>query len=239
MVKIYDDETLEDLTKFNMKIIQKKEGFRFSLDAILIANFIKVDRNIEIMDIGTGTGIIPLLLANNEKIKKIIGVEIQDIIADMARRSIIMNNLENKIEIKNEDINNYKIEKKVDMIITNPPYMKIENGKISENLIKAISRHEVKLNLESLIKSAKMILKDGGSFNIIYRTKRFQELIKIITDNRFFIKRLRFIYTKPDKDSDLFMLEAIKNQKKDIKIEKPLNIYNATGDYSKEVESYY
>lgn len=240
-MEIYEDETLENLTKFNMKIIQKKKGFRFSLDAILISNFVKINnkKKIDILDIGTGTGIIPLLLVTNENINTITGVEVQDSVADMSKRSVLINGLEDKIKIENKDIKDYKREKKFDMIITNPPYMKVENGKISNNIGKAISRHEIKLDLNSLIESSKKILKDGGSFNIIYRSKRFQELVNIMTKYDFHIKRLRFIYTKTDKNAELFMLEAIKNRKKDIEIENPLNVYNRSGEYSNEVKSYY
>ncbi|BDU50685.1 tRNA1(Val) (adenine(37)-N6)-methyltransferase [Haliovirga abyssi] len=240
-MKIYEDETLEELTKFNMKIIQKKNGFRFSLDAVLISNFVKIDnkRKINLLDIGTGTGIIPLLLVNNENINTITGVELQENIASMSKRSVLINKLEDKIKIENIDIKDYEVEKKFDMIVTNPPYMKVKNGKVSNNLIKAISRHELKLDLNSLIESSNKVLKDGGSFNIIYRSKRFQELVNVITKHNFHIKRLRFIHTKVDKNAELFMLEAIKNRKKNIAIETPLNVYSENGKYSSEVESYY
>jgi tRNA1(Val) A37 N6-methylase TrmN6 len=237
---ILKDETLDELNKIDKKIIQKKKGFRFAIDAVLISNFIDINKESKVLDIGTGSAIIPLLLSENEEIQQIDAVEIQKEIADMAIRSIKYNELEDKIKIHNIDIKEYFQEKKYDFIVTNPPYMKKENGNISENEIKAISRHEIKINLKELLVKSEKLLKNGGSFNIIYRTDRVSELLKIIEDYRLYPKRLRFVYSKPGiGKSNLFMLEALKGKKSSLEILEPLYLFSETGEYTEEVKSYY
>lgn len=238
-MSVLEDETLDDLTKFNRKIIQKKDGFRFAIDAVLLANFLNIKKKSIMIDIGTGTGIMPLLLVDNPKIEKIYGIEIQEEIAKMAKRTVNINDLGEKIEIVKEDFNNINFNFKVDIIVTNPPYIKKENGKISTNSIKAISRHELKLNLEQLVLKSKKTLKSGGSFNIIYRTNRFQELASMLHENKFYIKRLRFIHSKPSKNSNLFMIEAIKDRVSELEILPALYLFNEEGNYTEEVLEYY
>ncbi|NLK63103.1 MAG: methyltransferase [Fusobacteria bacterium] len=239
MIEIHDDETLDTLNKVNKKIIQKKYGFRFAIDAVLIANFLELKNIKTILDIGTGTGIIPLLLSEEKNINKIYGVEIQENIANMALRSIKLNNLSEKIEIINSDIKDIDKNISVDLIVSNPPYMKLDEGKISENHEKAISRYELKLNFEEFVKSSKRLLKSGGSLNIIHRLKRFEHVITTLTMNNFNIKRLRFIYSKEGKDAILFMVEAIKDRKTSISIKEPIYLYNKQFSNYEEIENYY
>lgn len=240
MIEIMSDETLDDLNKVNRKIIQKKNGFRFSVDAVLIANFTEVKhKNSVVMDIGTGSGIIPLLLSQNENIKKIYGVEIIEENASLAKRSIELNGLENKIEIINSDIKELKVDYKVDIIVTNPPYIKSENGKISENGIRAVSKHEIKLTIRELIENSKRILKSGGSFNIICRTNRFQENIAIFSENNFFVKRIKPVHVKPGKSAMLYMIEAVKDKSYTPDILEPIYIYDSQGNYTEEIKNYY
>lgn len=237
---ICDDETLDELNKVNKRIIQKKDGFRFSVDAVLIANFLNIKSgNLTVMDIGTGTGIVPLLISDNTHIKKIYGVEIQEENATLAKRSIKYNELEEKIEILNQDIKKLKVDFKIDLIVTNPPYIKSANGKISENRVKAISKHEVELTIKELIENSRRILKSGGSFNIICRTNRFQETFFLLSENNFYVKRLRTVHTKPGKEAILFMIEAIKDTKCTMEIMDSIHIFNETGEYTDEVLKYY
>ncbi len=237
---ICDDETLDELNKVNKRIIKKKDGFRFSVDAVLIANFLNIKSgNLTVMDIGTGTGIVPLLISDNTHIKKIYGVEIQEENATLAKRSIKYNELEEKIEILNQDIKKLKVDFKIDLIVTNPPYIKSANGKISENRVKAISKHEVELTIKELIENSRRILKSGGSFNIICRTNRFQETFFLLSENNFYVKRLRTVHTKPGKEAILFMIEAIKDTKCTMEIMDSIHIFNETGEYTDEVLKYY
>jgi tRNA1Val (adenine37-N6)-methyltransferase len=237
---IFGDETLDELNKVNKRIIQKKEGFRFSVDAVLIANFLNIKSgNLTVMDIGTGTGIVPLLISDNTHIKKIYGVEIQKENAMLAKRSVKYNELEEKIEILNEDIKKLKVDFKIDLIVTNPPYIKSANGKISENIVKALSKHEIELTIKELIENSKRILKSGGSFNIICRTNRFQETFFLLSENNFYVKRLRTVHSKPGKEAMLFMIEAIKDTKCTMEIMDSIHIFNESGEYTDEVLEYY
>lgn len=239
MVKIYHDEAVEPLTKYNRFIIQNKKGYRFAIDAVLLANFVRIDKKSDLLEIGTGTGIIPLLIVDNDNINKIKALEIQDGVADMAKRSVAYNNLENKIEIVNIDVNHMNNTDKYDVIISNPPYMKKNDGKISENMIKAISRHEIKLDLDNLLINSYRLLKSGGSLNLIYRSNRYIELINLATRYKFFPKRIRHIYPKPNSVSNLFMIELIKDKKNETQLLEPLYIFNNENHYTEEVVGYY
>ena len=235
---IIEDETLEDLPSVNCKIIQKKKGFRFTVDSILLVNFLKLKKNTNLLDIGTGTGIMPLLLCRKEEINLITAVEIETEIAKMFEKTIEINSLESKIKLINIDIKNYK-EKPFNMIISNPPYMKLNEGYVSPHDYRAGARHEVNLDLKELLINGKRLLKNGGSFNLVYRTNRFIEVLdesKILNLN---VKRVRFIYSKPNQSSDLFMIEMIKGFKCACVVEEPLYIYNEHGEYTEELKKYY
>ena len=235
---IIEDETLEDLPSVNCKIIQKKKGFRFTVDSILLVNFLKLKKNTNLLDIGTGTGIMPLLLCRKEEINLITAVEIETEIAKMFEKTIEINSLESKIKLINIDIKNYK-EKPFNMIISNPPYMKLNEGYVSPHYYRAGARHEVNLNLKELLISAKKLLKNGGSFNLVYRTNRFMEVLDEAKMLNLNAKRVRFIYSKPNQSSDLFMIEMIKGFKCACVVEEPLYIYNEHGEYTEELKKYY
>ena len=235
---IIEDETLEDLPSVNCKIIQKKKGFRFTVDSILLVNFLKLKKNTNLLDIGTGTGIMPLLLCRKEEINLITAVEIETEIAKMFEKTIEINSLESKIKLINIDIKNYK-EKPFNMIISNPPYMKLNEGYVSPHDYRAGARHEVNLNLKELLISAKKLLKNGGSFNLVYRTNRFMEVLDEAKMLNLNAKRVRFIYSKPNQSSDLFMIEMIKGFKCACVVEEPLYIYNEHGEYTEELKKYY
>ena len=235
---IIEDETLEDLPSVNCKIIQKKKGFRFTVDSILLVNFLKLKKNTNLLDIGTGTGIMPLLLCRKEEINLITAVEIETEIAKMFEKTIEINSLESKIKLINTDVKNYK-EEPFDMIISNPPYMKLNEGYVSPHDYRAGARHEVNLDLKELLINGKRLLKNGGSFNLVYRTNRFMEVLDEAKMLNLNVKRVRFIYSKPNQSSDLFMIEMIKGFKCACVVEEPLYIYNEHGEYTEELKKYY
>ena len=235
---IIEDETLEDLPSVNCKIIQKKKGFRFTVDSILLVNFLKLKKNTNLLDIGTGTGIMPLLLCRKEEINLITAVEIETEIAKMFEKTIEINSLESKIKLINIDIKNYK-EKPFNMIISNPPYMKLNEGYVSPHDYRAGARHEINLDLKELLINGKRLLKNGGSFNLVYRTNRFMEVLDEARMLNLNTKRVRFIYSKPNQSSDLFMIEMIKGFKCACVVEEPLYIYNEHGEYTEELKKYY
>ena len=235
---IREDETLEDLPSVNCKIIQKKSGFRFTVDSILLVNFLKLKKNTDLLDIGTGTGIMPLLLSKKEELSKIVAVEIENEIAEMFGRTLEINGLHEKIKLQNTDIRKFKHEA-FDYIISNPPYMKLNEGYISPHDYRAGARHEVNLNLKDLLVNAKKLLKNGGSLNLIYRTNRFMELLDEAKTLNLNPKRVRFIYSKINQNSDLFMIELIKGFKCSCVVEEPLYIYDKYGEYTEELKKYY
>lgn len=217
------DENLEPLDH-GMVILQKKDGFRFGEDAVMVSDFFKPTKNGKLLDIGTGTGIISLILSRDPKVVDITSVEIQKEMAEMARRSIEKNNLMEKIEILNIDIKKLNRGNSYDYIVSNPPYMKNSNGKVNPHSMKAISRHEITLNLEELITESRRLLKPGGSLTLIYRSERMVELLNVLSKLGFYPKRIQNIFSKTTKVSKLFMIEAIKGKNKGFEFLEPLYI---------------
>lgn len=239
MDRIEVEETFEILEKLGMKIFQIKDGFRFGIDSVLIPYFAEFEDKKEVVEIGTGSGIIAMQLAHIYPHLSITAVEIQEEVAGIAKKNIEYNKLNDKINIINGDIKNYKPKLKVDAVISNPPYMKIGEGKVSENRLKAVSRHEVELDLAGLLRESARILKSGGSLTLIYRTDRLYEFSALLADYGFAPKRLRFVYSKRGSDSILFMVEVIKNKNVKLSVLEPLYIYDENGLYTDEVKSYY
>ncbi len=242
-IELKDNEIIDDLELNNLKIIQNNNGFKFGIDSILLSDFAKkIKKDSIVLDIGTGTGIISILLSAKTEANKIIGIEIQREVADMAKRSVILNKLENKIEIINDDINNienYFENNYFDVIVTNPPYQKNNTGLKSENEKNLISRHEIKCTLEDIIKKSFKILKDKGEFYMVHRPERLVDIMYLMRKNKIEPKELRFVYPKISDKPNLILIKGIKNAKQFLKVEKPLIIYNEEGIYTKEVLSIY
>ena len=242
-IELKDNEIIDDLELNNLKIIQNNNGFKFGIDSILLSDFAKkIKKDSIVLDIGTGTGIISILLSAKTEANKIIGIEIQREVADMAKRSVILNKLENKIEILNDDINNiekYFENNYFDVIVTNPPYQKNNTGLKSENEKNLISRHEIKCTLEDIIKKSFKILKDKGEFYMVHRPERLVDIMYLMRKNKIEPKELRFVYPKISDKPNLILIKGIKNAKQFLKVEKPLIIYNEEGIYTKEVLSIY
>lgn len=217
------DENLEPLDH-GMVILQKKDGFRFGEDAVMVAEFFKSTKNGKLLDIGTGTGIISLILSRNPKIDSITSVEIQEEMAGMAKRSVEKNNLSERVEVLNIDIKKLNRGNTYDYIVSNPPYMKSSNGKVNPHSMKAISRHEITLNLKELIDQSKRLLKPGGSLTLIYRSERMVELLNNLSHSGFYPKRIQNIFSENTKVSKLFMIEAIKGKNKGFEFLEPLYI---------------
>ena len=185
-IKINENEKIDDLEIKNMKIIQNKNGFCFGMDSVLLSDFAKeIKDGAKCIDLGTGTGILGILLCAKTNLSQIIGIEIQKEVADMAERSIKLNKLENKFQIFNMDLKEIKNSKKInleknsfDYVITNPPYKKLNTGKINENEKQLISRHEIKANLNDFIETANFLLKDKGTLFMVHRPERLVDILK-------------------------------------------------------------
>lgn len=222
------------------KIIQNRDMFSYGIDAILLSDFAKAKGIV--VDLGTGTGIIPLRLANNKNIDKIFGVEIQKQVADMAKRNIDLNKLNEKIQIWNMDLKDLpeKLPKdSVDTIITNPPYMKEGGALVNDKENFAISRHEIKTSLEDIVKTSSYLLKPLGKLYIVHRPNRLVDVLCVLRDNGIEPKYIKWVYPKKDKPSNLFLLEAVKGAKRDFKYRKPLIIYRDDGQYTDDLLEIY
>lgn len=240
---IEKNERIDDLEFKGLKIIQKNNGFCFGIDSVLLSDFAKeIKNNSNVLDLGTGTGILSILLSGKTNLKKIYGIEIQKDIADMANRSVKLNNLENKIEIINTDIKNLKNIFNInyfDAVVTNPPYKNQDTGKINENEYKYISRHETTANLFDFIKISVQLLKDKGSFYMVHRPERLVDIIYILRENKLEPKNIRFVYSNSEKEPKLVLIKAIKNANNFLKVEKPLFVYNNEGNYTDEILKIY
>ena len=231
-----------DLLNYNdLKIVQCNEYFNFSLDSVLLANFVKVNPTTrKIIDLGTGNAPILLILSTkvNENVS-LTGVELQKEIYDLAIKSLDINNLTSRINLLNIDVNNlldYYESDTFDIVVSNPPYFKYnENSKINENLVKSIARHEISLKVDDLLIVSKKILKNNGSLYLVHRTERFIEIISKLKKYNLEPKRIQFIYPKKDKPSNLFLVEAVKNGKSSLKIESPLIVHAKNGNYSSKI----
>lgn len=242
-MELRENERIDDLEYKGLKIIQNKEWFCFGIDSVILTGFAKEVKNgSKILDLGTGTGIIAILLSKKVENSKITGIEIQKEVAEMAERSIILNHLEDSIKIMNEDIKNLS-EKlgqgQFDVVVTNPPYKKKESGIVNENNVKMISRHETTANLEDFIRISSEQLKDYGSFYIINRPERIADIIENLRKYKLEPKKIRFVYSKIDKAPNQVLVKAVKNAGKFLKIEKPLIIYNNDGTYTEEILKIY
>ena len=237
------NERIDELELNNLKIIQKIDGFCFGIDSVLLSDFArKIKNNSKVLDLGTGTGILGILLCAKTNLKQITGIEIQKEIADMATRGIILNNLQEKFDILNcniKDIDKILKIDSYDAIVTNPPYKKPNSGKINENKTKLISRHEIEANLDDFIKISFKMLKDKGTLYMVHRAERLVDILSTMRKYKMEPKRIRFVYSNKNSESKLVLIEAIKNAKPFLKIEEPLYIYSENGEYTQEILKIY
>lgn len=242
-MELKENERIDDLEYKGLKIIQNKNGFCFGIDSVILSDFAKnVKPNSNIMDLGTGTGILPILLSAKTEAKKIWGIEIQEDVANMAKRSVLLNKLEDKIEIINENILNLesKFEKNsIDVIVTNPPYKKKGTGVINEKESKLISRHEITASLEDFIEISSKLLKDKGEIFMVHRPERLVDILYLMRNKKIEPKNIRFVYANKESEPKLILVRGVKNAKEFLKVEKNLYIYNEDGNYSDDILKIY
>lgn len=227
----------------DMYIYQDKEMFNFSLDSVLLPNFVTINKKHKlIMDIGCGNAPIPLILSTRTN-AKIVGVEIQKEAYDLAKLSVKENNLENQIEIINDDINDLynKIESDTyDVITSNPPYFKYnENSHLNDSEFKVIARHELKLDVTKVINISRKLLKNNGILAIVHRPERFVEIVEEMKKNNIEPKRVQFIYPGKQKDANIMLIEGVKNGNPGLKILEPLFSHQENGEYTEEIKKYF
>ena len=242
-IELKDNERIDNLEFKGLKIVQNKDGFCFGMDSVLISDFAKnIKDNSVVVDLGTGTGIIPILLSGKTKLKKVFGIEIQKEVAEMAQKSIKLNELESKFEIINDNImnlNKYFKKQSVDVIVTNPPYKKKNTGVINTNEKKLISRHELTAELDDFIRVSQELLKDKGEFYMVHRPERLVDIISIMRKYKIEPKIIRMVCPNKRKEPNLILIKGIKNAKPFLKFEKNLYVYNDDGNYTDEIYKIY
>lgn len=235
-------ERLDDLERNGYKIIQHKDKFCFGMDAVLLSGFARVQEEESVLDLGTGTGIIPILLEAKSEGRHFTGLEIQTESAEMARRSVRYNHLQDKIDIVIGDIKEASsIFKKAsfDVITSNPPYMNDHHGLKNPDMPKAIARHEVLCTLEDVIREAALLLKPGGRFYMVHRPHRLAEIIDTLRLYKLEPKRMKLVHPFVNKEANMVLIESVRGGKSMMKVEAPLIVYQETGRYTDEIYDIY
>lgn len=227
----------------NLFIMQDTEMFNFSLDSVLLPNFVTLNKNIKnIMDIGCGNAPIPIILSTKTS-AKITGVEIQERSYDLAKKSVEMNNLTERIKIINDDINELYLNLEsdtFDVITCNPPFFKVKDeSRLNKSDYKTIARHEVKLNLDNIFKIARKLLKNNGNIAIVHRPERLLDILDTMRKYNIEPKRVQFVYPKKNKDANILLVEGTKNGNKGLKIEPPIYTHDEDGKYTEQVKKYF
>ena len=242
-VELKENERIDDLEFKGLKIIQNEKGFCFGMDSVLLSDFAKnMKNNSTVLDLGTGTGIIPILLCGKTNLKKVVGIEIQQDVANMAKRSSQLNNLQDRFEVVNTniiDLKNIYEKQSFDVIVTNPPYKKENTGITNENEAKLISRHEITANLEDFISISKDLLKDKGEFYMVHRPERLVDILSLMRKYKIEAKILKFVSPNKNKEPNLILIKGIKNANSFLRVEKNLYVYNEEGKYTNEILKIY
>ena len=239
---LMENERLDDLQRNGLKIIQKTDGFCFGMDAVLLSGFASVKPGERALDLGTGTGIIPLLLSAKTKGDHFTGLEIQTEIMKMAQRSVALNGLEKKIDIIQGDIKEASRifgAASFDVVTTNPPYMNDAHGLKNPGDVKAISRHEVLCTLEDVVREGTKALKPGGRFYMVHRPHRLAEIITVMRQYKLEPKRMKFVHPFADKDANMVLIEAVRGGGAWLKLEPPVIVYKEPGVYTDEIYEIY
>ncbi len=239
---IHSNERLDDLNRNGYFIIQDPKRFCFGIDAVLLSDFAKVKKNENVLDLGTGTGIVPILLEAKTQRAHFTGLEIQPESADMARRSVAYNHLEEKVSIVTGDICHASEifgKQTMDVITTNPPYMIGQHGITNDADAKTIARHEVMCSLEDIVRESAKVLKPNGRFYMVHRPFRLAEIMSLMVEYRLEPKRMRMVHPYVDREPNMVLIEGMKGAKSRMTVEKPLVVYKAPNEYTDEIYEIY
>ncbi len=238
---VREDENLDDLQLKGLMLIQKKDGFKFGVDAVLLSHFSNVKKKHRVIDLCTGTGIIPFLLEGKYSPKDILGIEIQDEFVDMANRSATLNKTHN-ISFISEDLKNLKALKnidKADVITVNPPYKLNNAGIVNPSDKLAIARHEIMCNLENVIEASRILLKDNGRIYMVHRPERLADIITLMRKYKIEPKRIQMVHPKLGKAPNIVLVEGQRDGGAFLKWDAPLYVYNEDGSISDEINKIY
>ncbi len=241
-IELKEGERIDDLQRNGLRIIQDPERFCFGMDAVLLSGFATAPEGARVLDLGTGTGIIPILMSAKTKAAELVGLEIQAESADMARRSVMLNDLQEKVKIVQGDIKEAGQifdAASFDVVTCNPPYMIGGHGLKNPDGPKAIARHEVLCDLEDVVKAAARCLKSGGKFYMVHRPFRLAEIMVVMHEHRVEPKRMQLVYPFVDKEPSMVLIEGARGGRSRITVEKPLIIYESPGKYMPEIYEIY
>ena len=241
-IELKENERLDDLQRNGFQIIQKTDGFCFGMDAVLLSGFASVRKGEKALDLGTGTGIIPILLKAKTEGEHFSALEIQEEMADMARRSVAANHLEKDITVVTGDIKEASRifgAASFDVVTSNPPYMNDAHGLKNPDLPKAIARHEVLCTLEDVRREGAKVLKAGGRFYMVHRPHRLVEIITALTKYRLEPKRMKMVHPYVDREANMVLIEAVRGGRSMIKVEAPVIVYKEPGVYTDEIYDIY
>ena len=241
-ILLRDDERIDDLQRNHYGIIQRKGTFCFGMDAVLLSGFARAKKQERCLDLGCGNGIIPILMEAKTEGKHFTGLEIQPESADMAKRSVALNGLQDRIDIVEGDIKDAsKIfgASSFHVVTTNPPYMTAQHGLTNVYEAKTIARHEVLCNLEDIIRESARLLMPGGRFYMVHRPFRLAEIISLMVQYRMEPKRMRLVYPYVDREPNMVLIEGLRGGKSRMTVEKPLIVYKEPGKYTDEIYDVY
>lgn len=241
-VLLKENERIDDLQRNHYRIIQDPGRFCFGMDAVLLSGFAKAKQGDRVLDLGTGTGIIPILMEAKTSAKNLVGLEIQPDSADMARRSVRLNGLEKKIEIITGDIKEAVSlfgAASFDVVTSNPPYMTEHHGITNPEAPKAIARHELLCSLEDVISQSSRLLKPGGNFFMVHRPFRLVDIFVLLREYKLEPKRMKLVYPFADKEPNMVLIEANRGGRARMRVEKPLIVYKEPGVYTEEIYDIY
>lgn len=241
-IQLKEGERLDELQRNGYRIIQNEKKFCFGMDAVLLSGFAQVKPGETVLDLGTGTGIIPILLEAKTEGEHVTGLEISPASVDMARRSVVLNGLEQKVEIVHGDIKEAGSLFKpasFDVITSNPPYMTGQHGLVNPDLDKAAARHELLCTLEDVVKAAAKLVRTGGRFYMVHRPFRLAEIIRTLSEYHLEPKRLRMVYPYVDREPNMVLIESVRGGRPRMTVEKPLIVYEKPGVYTQEILDVY
>jgi tRNA1Val (adenine37-N6)-methyltransferase len=237
-----EDETLDDLQLKGIHIIQKKEAFRFGVDAVLLANFARIRRGARVIDLCTGTGIIPFIIAGKTEAGTVTGLEIQEEMVEMALRSVKYNGMEGRLDFINGDLTDRELIKtiqKADIVTVNPPYKLRSAGLLNPKDKNAIARHEVCCTLEDVIIASRILLKDNGRLYMVHRPERLADILCLMRKHKIEPKAIRMVHPNTKKAPNIVLVEGQRDGGAFLKWEPPLYVYKDEGGYSEEIDRIY
>ncbi len=242
ILNINDNEIIDDLQLEGLKIIQKRDGFKFGVDAVLLSDFANIKNKFKVIDLCSGTGIIPFLIYGKYKPQHIYAVEIQKDMCEMAERSVELNNLRDKIKIINGDLKDTSLIKQLgrfDVVTVNPPYKLNNSGILNPHDKLAIARHEILCSLEDVISSSRLLLKDNGRMFMVHRPERLADIFGLMRKYKIEPKRVKLVHPKPGKAPNIVLVEGQRDGGAYLKWDEPLYVHEENGEYTKEIDRIY